>query len=259
MPAILHPDEVVEKRPSRRIDEGDTGGGRLPPIEPKHTGGGGDGDNWNNKPVGRRGPRERLGNYRRGLFFALAGDLMFFVAIVCAFFATKHSGHIDAYNHWVYSWVPIAIPSILWLNTGALLISSITIELARRSIFREIDVMEEWLGMGTPTRKRVMPWLAVSTLLGLTFLWGQYLAWKQLAREPIFVRGNQSSRFFYLITGIHGVHLLLGIALLIAAFIGMRTVKQIESRQILVDCSAWYWHTMGALWIFLFGLLIYGQ
>ena len=171
MPAILHPDEVTQ-RPPRRVDEGDTGGGKLPPIEPKHTGGGGEGDNWSNRPVGSRGPRERLQRYRLGLFFALGGDLMFFVAIVSAFFVNKHSGHIDVYNHWVKSWVPIVIPPILWLNTFVLLLSSVTVEVARRGIFREMDVLEEWLGLGRPTRRRVLPWLGASIVFGGLFLWG---------------------------------------------------------------------------------------
>ena len=258
MPAILHPDEVTQ-RPPQRVDEGDTGGGRLPPVDPKHTGGGGEGDNWNNRPVGSRGPRERLQRYRLGLFFALAGDLMFFVAIVSAFFVNKHSGHIDGHNRWVYSWVPIAIPSILWLNTVMLLLSSLTVEAARRGIFREMDVLEEWLGLGRPTRRRVLPWLGASILFGGLFLWGQVVAWKQLAAQHSYLRENPSTHFFYLITGIHGIHLLLGLLALIAALAGMQTVRQIESRQILVDCAAWYWHTMGILWIFLFALLIYGQ
>lgn len=258
MPAILHPDQVTQ-RPPRRVDEGDTGGGRLPPVDPKHTGGGGEGDNWNNRPVGSRGPRERLQRYRLGLFFALGGDLMFFIAIVSAFFVTKHSGHFDAYNRWINPWLPIEIPSILWINTSVLLLSSITIEVARRGIFREMDVLEEWLGLGRPTRKRVLPWLIASILFGGLFLWGQYVAWKQLALQRIFFAGNPSSRFFYLITGIHGIHLLLGLMMLIAAVVGMKTVRLIESRQILIDCAAWYWHSMGVLWLFLFGLLVYGQ
>lgn len=259
MPAILHPDEVTTQLPPRRVDEGDTGGGRLPPVDPKHTGGGGEGDNWSNRPVGRRGPRERLQRYRLGLFFALGGDLMFFVAIVSAFFVNKHSGHITARNTWVYSWVPIVIPSILWLNTVVLLLSSLTVEAARRGIFREMDVLEEWLGLGRPTRRRVLPWLGASIVFGGLFVWGQLLAWKQLAAQRVYIRDNPSTHFFYLITGIHGAHLLLGLLALIAALVGMQTAKQIESRQILVDCAAWYWHTMGILWIFLFGLLIYGQ
>ncbi len=258
MPTLLHPDEITQ-RPPQRVEEGDTGGGKLPPVDPKHTGGGGEGDNWNNRPVGSRGPRERLQRYRLGLFFALGGDLMFFIAIISAFFVTKHSGHFDAYNRWINPWLPVEIPAILWLNTAVLLLSSLTVEVARRAIFREMDVLEEWLGLGRPTRKRVLPWLSVSIFFGGLFLWGQFVAWKQLAMQRVFFAGNPSSRFFYLITGIHGIHLVLGLMLLIAAVVGMRTAQMIESRQILVDSAAWYWHTMGFLWIFLFALLIYGQ
>jgi len=259
MPAILHPDEVVEKLPPRRVDEADIGGGRLPPIEPKYTGGGGDGDNWSNNPVGRRGPRERLQTFRLGVFFFLAGDLIFFMTIVSAFFVTKHAGHFDAYNHWVYSWLPIGIPSILWLNTVVLILSSFTMEFARRAVFREIDVMEEWLGLGTPTRRRALPWMIATILLGAGFVWGQIVAWKQLAAHHVFYSGNPSSRFFYLITGIHGVHLILGIVMLFSALVGLKMLGRIQSRQILIDSTAWYWHAMGVLWIFLFGLLLWGQ
>ncbi len=258
MPAILHPNDV-EHRPVRRPDDGDTGGGRKPPVDPKYTGGGGEGDNWSNQPQGSRGPRERLQRYRLGVFFALAGDLMFFIAIVSTFFVTKHSGHFDAHDRWINNWLPIEIPTILWLNTLLLGLSSLTIELARRAMFREIDVMEEWFGLGSPTRKRAMPWLIVSIVLGGMFVWGQLLAWRQLAAQRVFNRGNPSSHFFYLITGAHGAHLLVGLAFLLTALIGLRTVRSLESRQILVDCSAWYWHSMGIFWIFLFALLEYGQ
>ncbi len=258
MPAILHPNEI-EKKPARRYDEGDTGGGRLPPVDPKHTGGGGDNDNWNNQPQGSRGPREKLMRYRLGVFFALGGDLMFFVALVSAFFVSKHSGHFDASSRWINPWLPIEIPAILWLNSAFLLFSSLTVEFARRGMFREIDILEEWLGLGRPTQKRVLPWLAASIVLGGLFVWGQLLAWSQLQLQRAGFHDNPSTHFFYLITGVHGIHLLLGIAFLIAAFIGMRTIRSVESRQILVDCSAWYWHSMGVFWIFLFALLVYGQ
>jgi len=258
MPAAVHPGEV-EQRPARRYDEGDTGGGRRPPVDPKHTGGGGDNENWQNQPQGSRGPREKLMRYRLGVFFALGGDLMFFIAIVSAFFVSKHAGHFDAHDRWINPWLPISIPSILWINTAILLLSSLTVEFARRGIFREIDVLEEWLGLGRPTRKRVLPWLIASILLGALFIWGQVLAWSQLKAQRIYFEDNPSSHFFYLITGTHGVHLLLGIGFLLAALIGMNGLRSLESRQILVDCAAWYWHSMGVFWIFLFALLVYGQ
>jgi cytochrome c oxidase subunit 3 len=64
----------------------DPGFGGKPPVSRRPTGGGGDGENWENRQPGRRGPRDLLGRYRMGLFFVLASDLMFFIALVSAFF-----------------------------------------------------------------------------------------------------------------------------------------------------------------------------
>jgi cytochrome c oxidase subunit 3 len=194
-----------------------------------------------------------------GIFLALASDLMFFVAIVSTFFVNQSAGHINAYNHYVNDWVPTTIPRILWLNTLVLLISGVTMEIARRTMFRETDVMDEWLGLGKPITRRAIPWLSGTIVLGLLFLTGQYIAWRELAAQHVFFRTNQSSHFFYLITGVHAVHLFLGIAALIAAFTGLYVSRQLETRQILVDGAAWYWHAMGLLWLFLFMLLAFFQ
>ena len=254
MPATFTPTQT-EREKGRRLDDHDHGAGRRPPTD-KRTGGGGDGDHWHNAPQGRRGPGERLGRYRLGLFFALAGDLMFFVAIVSVFFVARSTGHFDAYNNYINEWLPTSIPPLLWLNTGVLLLSSVSVEWARRRMFRESDVMEEWFGFGRPTSRRAMPWLGVTVALGLLFLFGQAIAWKQLATQRVFFASNPSSHFFYLITYTHAVHLFLGLGALLLAIYGLSASRRIETRQILVDCSAWYWHTMGVLWVFLFGLLV---
>ncbi len=257
MPATITPNKSDLDR-KRRLEDHDNGSGRRPPTD-KRTGGGGDGDNWNERSHGRRGPYERLHRYRLGIFFALASDLMFFVAIVSTFFVNQSSGHINAYNHYVNEWVPTAIPRILWLNTAVLLLSTATMEFARRTMFRETDVMDEWLGIGKPITRRALPWLSATIALGFVFLAGQWIAWRKLAAQHIFFGTNQSSHFFYLITGIHAFHLFFGIAALIAAFIGFYVSRQLESRQILVDGVAWYWHAMGILWVFLFAMLAFFQ
>jgi cytochrome c oxidase subunit 3 len=253
MPATFtrHPVEIERK---------DTGIGGKPPVDRRPTGGGGDGDNWENRPSGRRGPRELLSRYRLGVIFALAGDLMFFVAIVSAFFVRQSAGHFDARENYISDWRPLAVPPILWLNTAVLLLSSVTVEMARRQLFREIDVMEEWLGLGRPAVKRAAPWLIATVILGVAFLVGQWIAWKQLVLAGFsFSSPDPSSHFFYLITGTHGLHLVLGILALAGALVGLFTLRRIELRQIVVDCTAWYWHTMGLFWIFLFALLVLFQ
>jgi cytochrome c oxidase subunit 3 len=258
MPAIITPNKTEQDR-KRRVEDHDNGHGRRPPTD-KRTGGGGDNnDNWGDRSHGRRGPHERLTRYRMGVFFALASDLMFFVAIVSTFFVNQSTGHIDAYNHYVNEWLPTTIPPILWLNTAILIVSSATMEFARRNMFRENDVMDEWLGLGKPITRRAIPWLISTITLGLLFLAGQWTAWHQLALQHIFFRSTQSSHFFYLITGVHAAHLFLGIAALLAAFAGLYVSRQLENRQIIVDCAAWYWHAMGILWLFLFALLVFFQ
>jgi cytochrome c oxidase subunit 3 len=193
------------------------------------------------------------------LFFALASDLMFFIALVSAFFARQSSGHFTANNTWELDWHPVALPPILWINTALILLSSLTMEIGRRHFFREIDVMEEWLGLGRPTLRRAEPWLVATVVLGGLFLAGQWIAWEQLVDQGVFFGSNPSSHFFYLITGAHGLHLLIGVMALAVAMLALIFLRRIELRQVVVDCTAWYWHTMGVFWVFLFGMLVFCQ
>ena len=260
MPTILTPPGIHRpRRPGPHdLGEGDSGSGRRPPTD-KRTGGNGDGDNWSDRPQGHRGPRERISRARIGLFFALGGDLMFFVALVSVFFVAKTSAHFDAYSRLINDWLPTAIPSILWLNTAVLFLSSVSAEIARRSMFREVDLMDEWFGFGRPTSRRAAIWLSATLALGGLFLAGQCVAWSQLVSQHVFFNSNASSHFFYLITVTHAIHLFLGIGALILALGFLLRSRQLASRQVVVDTTVWYWHAMGLLWIFLFALLEYGQ
>jgi len=237
----------------------DPGFGGKPPLDRRPTGGGGGDENWDSRHSGRRGPRELLIRYRMAVLSGLAGDFVFFAVLVSAFFVRQSSGHIDPSENFVSDWHPLAAPPILWLNTALLLLSTVTIEIARRQLFREIDVMEEWLGLGRPAVRRAAPWLIATIVLGSLFLIGQWIAWQQLAQQGFFFSSNPNSHFFYLVTGTHGIHLVLGIAALIFALVAMFRFKRVEMRQITVDCTSWYWHAMGLFWLFLFALLVFFQ
>jgi cytochrome c oxidase subunit 3 len=118
--------------------------------------------------------------------------------------------------------------------------------------------MEEWFGLGQPISRRALPWLLATLVLGSLFLAGQWLAWRQLALEGVgFQSSGGSGHSFYILTCAHAIHLAAGIAGLIAALIGLFAFKSVEDRQILVDCAAWYWHAMTALWLCLFTLLAF--
>jgi cytochrome c oxidase subunit 3 len=236
--------------------------GGKPPVDRRPTGGGGGGgdDDWRNE---RHGPRERLHRIRFFLFSALAADMIFFAVLVLVFFARQAGMLMDPRTHvFTGDWHPITIPRILYLNTVVLLLSSLTIERARRNIFREIDVLEEWLGLGLPALRRTIPWVGGSLLLGGLFLAGQFVAWTQLTAVGFgFDRTSvtPASYFFYLITGLHAAHLLLGVLGLVFCLCALTRFKRVEYRQISVDVTAWYWHTMSLAWLLLFAVLALGQ
>lgn len=189
----------------------------------------------------------------------MAGDLIFFFCLILAFYAKQHASHIQMEDQYILDWSPLTVPPILWINTAILVLSGLTMEMARRSVFRELDAMEEWLGLGRPTTKRAFPWLVSTLVLGCLFISGQLTAWRQLYGEGVFMASNPNSHFFYLVTGAHTLHLMMGVAGLLVALISLGSSRRMEIRQVIVDTAGWYWHVMGVLWIFLFGLLLLAQ
>jgi cytochrome c oxidase subunit III len=252
MPATFtrHPVEIERK---------DTGYGGKPPLDRRPTGGGGGDDNWDSRPSGRRGPRELLTRYRLTVLSILTADFVLFAVLISVFFVRPTASHINASEGFVSDWHPLSIPPILWLNTAVLLLSTMTAEVARRQLFHEIDIMEEWLGLGRPAVRRAAPWLIATIVLGSLFLAGQWVAWHQLAEQGLLFSTNPNSNFFYLVTVTHGFHLLLGLGALVFALGGMFLLRRVEFRQIAVDCSTWYWHAMGLFWAFIFALLVVSQ
>src|SRR5205807_6534020 len=136
---------------------------------------------------------------------ALASILMLFVALASAYIVRG----VPALGGGQDDWLPIDMPSVLWLNTAVLLASSITIELARRALKKN-------------EYERFKSWISLTTLLGLAFLGGQLMAWRQLTAQGVFINSHPHSSFFYLLTSLHGLHLLAGVIALayvtVAAF-----------------------------------------
>ncbi len=252
---------VTFTRTPTEIERKEPGIGGKPPVDRRPTGGGGGGgdDDWH----GPRGnARDRLHRFRFFVFFGLAADMMAFAVLVVFFFARQASRHIDPRtSEMIGDWRPILLPPIVYLNTAVLLLSSLTMEMARRGIFHQIDALEEWFGLGKPAVRRARPWLAGTLILGGLFVAGQMEAWRQLTAEGFaFDRwATPASYFFYLITGLHALHLMLGVGFLVFCLCALSFLKQVQARQIAVDATAWYWHTMGLAWLLLLGVLAAGQ
>ena len=143
----------------------------------------------------------------------------------------------------VPAWQRIELPWLLWPNTAILLLSSIAIDISRRAIRRN----------DLPSMKR---WLATGGILGLVFLVGQLAAWRQLVVAGVYLPSTLQSGFFYILTGLHGLHLLGGVVAL-----GLVLAKAIKDRLTAFNYEplklcALYWHVMDALWVYLFLLLL---
>lgn len=254
MPPIFTPipSEVERKAP---------GTGGKPPVARRPTGGGGGGgdDDWHSP---RGGPRQALNRIRMAVFVVLTGDMAFFLALVAVFYARQTAMHMDPRTmQQIGDWHPVLLPRILLLNTAILLLSTLTMELARRHIFREFDVLEEWLGLGRPALRRTLPWIGATLALGLMFLAGQLVAWRQLTAQGFSFDhwATPASFFFYVITGLHALHLAVGVLALVFCLVALSHLKRVESRQIAVDATAWFWHTMTLAWLILFAVLLFGQ
>lgn len=178
--------------------------------------------------------------YRIGMWVALASILMLFIALTSAYIVRG----VPALGGGEPDWVPIEMPSVLWINTAVLLLSSVSIELARRALKRN-----EYSSF-----KR---WISLTTLFGVAFLGGQVLAWRQLAAQGVFINSHPHSSFFYLLTSLHGLHLLGGVIALAYVTVAALRMRIGFKRRTAVDVTAIYWHFMDGLWIYLFGLLFF--
>ena len=142
-------------------------------------------------------------------------------------------------------WVPVHIPVLLWINTAVLLISSGTLELARKHLAKAD-------GAGFKTY-----WM-LTTALGVGFLIGQVVAWRQLAHQGIYLATNPASSFFYIFTGAHALHLIGGIVAL--GYVARQNFSEANvTKSVAAEVTSYYWHFLDALWLFLLTLLYLGR
>jgi cytochrome c oxidase subunit 3 len=209
------------------VDIGGGGGGKEPPAGGD---GGGDGDK------GRRPRKPPQRRYSTAITLGMISILVFFLGLCSAFLVLKQVSQ---------AWVPLHLPKILWLNTAILLLSSYTLEKARRRL-SVIDF---------PGFRKL--WRA-TTILGILFLAGQLIAWLQLVATGLYIASNQATSFFYIFTAAHAVHLLGGVAALV--YVAARNFEKGKiSRNTAAEITSYYWHFMDGLWVFLLLLLYLGR
>ena len=199
----------------------------------------------------------RLRRARLGMLVALTPILMLFVSFTSAYVVRQGLPTLDPRtNNLIRDWIPVALPRLLLLNTFVLLVSSLSMELARRQLQNQVALAAVSPVSADALRSKMrMPWLGITLFLGLAFLFGQWTAWQQLAANGFYVATTPSSSFVYLLTGTHAAHLLGGVLALLIAGIASLLHRSLKTRSIVVDVTAWYWHFMAVLWIYIFCLM----
>jgi len=175
---------------------------------------------------------------RSGIWVGIFAITMSFAAFTSALFVRQGSAA---------DWTHITLPSILYANTLALLVSSATLEMARRAI-AAVATME------SRAARRGLRWLLATLALGFVFVAGQCEAWRQLATQGLYLATNPNSSFYYVLTAMHGLHVLAGIAALLFV-ISRLAAKPAALRPSMFEAAATYWHFMGVLWLYVLFVL----
>lgn len=163
-----------------------------------------------------------------GLWIFLGTVTMLFSAFFSAYLVRSASA----------DWVAIELPAILWANSLILIASSITLERARRLAPKP----------GAPR------WVVATVALGVVFLAGQIVGWQGLVSQGILIPSGPHSAFFYILTGLHAIHVLGGCCLLLwAARKARRPVSKQKADPLRLGAT--YWHFMGGLWLLVFLVL----
>jgi cytochrome c oxidase subunit 3 len=194
-------------------------GGDAPPRVP---GGGGDAPG---------GPAFLSDAPRFGLWLFLGTVTMLFIGFTSAYILRRAA----------LDWRPLAAPPVLWLSTSALFLSSMALELARRR-HAAFDLAG------------ALRWFGATGLLGVLFVAGQVAAWRALSAAGVFLSSHPHSSFFYLLTGVHVVHVTAGLVWYAAALGALRRRAAAPGSDPL-RLFATYWHFLAVLWGYLLFLL----
>ena len=172
--------------------------------------------------------------YKLGVQVGSGGIVMIFAAFTSALVVRSGLGG---------DWQAFDLPGVLWLSTAVLLLSSISIEKAKRAMR---DGLESAL----------QRWLNLTAILGAVFLVTQLIGWRQLDDRGIYLATNPSSSFFYVLTAGHGLHLFGGLLALTYVVFRVWRASPWATKEAAIEGAALYWHFMDGLWVYLFVLLL---
>ncbi len=168
------------------------------------------------------------------MWLMIASIIMIFASLTSAYIVRQADGN----------WLEFDLPQIFWINTGIILLSSVTMH---------------WAYLAAKRNKQTSLKIAITitSILGIAFLNGQFTAWDHLAAQDVFFEGNPSGSFLYVFTGVHAFHLITGVIFLLIVLILAFRGKVNTEKMLWVGICTTYWHFLDALWVYLFLFLLF--
>lgn len=167
--------------------------------------------------------------------------LTVFLAVATSIFALFISAYTIRMDE--PDWRPLAEPTLLWTNTFMLILASVAYHWTRNAAVKGLD-------------SRVKSGLTVSGAFTVLFLVGQVVAWQQLNAAGYYLDLNPANAFFYLLTAIHGLHMLGGLWVWARSTMKVWTGADSDSVRLSIELCTVYWHFLLLVWIVLFGMLL---
>lgn len=170
-----------------------------------------------------------------GLYFFLCA-----ISSLFALFITAYVMRMDP-NHGA-DWFSIPKPGILWINTLLLIYSSISMQHAKT-----VSTLK--------SQKNLKRALMTGGVFAILFIAGQFLAWQGLQEQGFYLASNPANSFYYLLTGLHAVHLLGGLWVWSKSSIRLLSGSEAKEVKLSIELCTLYWHFLLVVWLLMFALL----
>lgn len=167
------------------------------------------------------------------MWLFITSVVMIFASLTSAYIVRQAEGN----------WLIFELPNVLWVNSGIMIVSSVFMHWA-------------YLSAKKDNLNNVKVAISGATILGIAFLIGQLMAWGDLVSSNVFLVGNPSGSFVYLLTGLHGIHLIGGIVFLLIVLLSTFKFKVHSKNMAQIEMCTTYWHFLGGLWLYLFIFLL---
>ncbi|WP_238944416.1 cytochrome c oxidase subunit 3 [Sandaracinomonas limnophila] len=170
------------------------------------------------------------------MWLFIVSIVMLFAAFTSAYLVRKAEGN----------WTEFELPNLFWISTIVLAFSSLTMHFAYLAAKKDqFNVLKTSI--------------SITFVLGLLFLVMQFYAWGQLVERNVYFVGNPSGSFVYVFSGLHGLHLVSGLVVLLVALVSAFRLKINANALTQIKICSTYWHFLDALWIYLFLFLVFNN